>query len=76
MPGEKRIYIYMYVYTPPHTVWANEITQWEALAMKSDNLNSVPGTHKERTDSCKLSSALYTHTVIHVYTHIHKHAHT
>lgn len=50
---------------------AGQIAQWvEALAIKYDNLCSVPGTHtwwKERSDFHKIFSDSHTLAVAHTY---------
>lgn len=40
---------------------AGETGRWVMLALKADNLSSIPGTHtmKDRTDSHKLSFDLH-----------------
>jgi hypothetical protein len=43
-----------------------------ALAAKLDDLSSISGTHKEKTDLCKLSSD-HMHTVSHMCVRVHTH---
>lgn len=50
-------------------IWgSSEMCQWiKTITMKSDNLSSRPGTHRERINfsSCPLALHVYTHTQTH-----------